>query len=232
MNKLIAIAGLTGMVCLSACGNTPTKSETPESNQQTVESEAKVLHRCGMNLYNQNDTSIEIFGAGDDQTFEKVVLTVTFSGLNKTIPDEDMEKIKEVFMRDTRANDESQIETRQENSKLYLTRTITDSNDLSNCFSKISDMTPKGIMDGLMTTKNITACDGVTANVPKDEPSESSNSSDGISPEFKEAMDSYESFMNDYVDFMKKYKENADPIAMMEDYNAYMQKYIEVESDF
>ena len=46
-----------------------------------------------------------------------------------------------------------------------------------------------------------------------------------ISPDFKAAMDSYESFMNEYVDFMKKY--NADPtdIRLLADYANYMSKY-------
>lgn len=50
-------------------------------------------------------------------------------------------------------------------------------------------------------------------------------SSDGISPEFKEAMDSYEAFFDEYVEFMKKYAESDDTLGMMEDYADYMTKY-------
>lgn len=50
-------------------------------------------------------------------------------------------------------------------------------------------------------------------------------SSDGISREFKEAMDSYEAFFDEYVEFMKKYSESDDILSMMEDYTDYMTKY-------
>lgn len=51
-----------------------------------------------------------------------------------------------------------------------------------------------------------------------------------VSPEFKEAMDSYEAFFDEYYDFMKKYS-NADSTAqmsMLTDYINYMAKYIDM----
>lgn len=53
---------------------------------------------------------------------------------------------------------------------------------------------------------------------------------EGISPEFKEMMDSYEAFFDEYVEFMKKYM-NADAtsiVSMMQDYTDYMAKYTEM----
>lgn len=55
---------------------------------------------------------------------------------------------------------------------------------------------------------------------------------DGMRPEFKEAMDSYESFMTDYVDFMIKYKNNTNVISYMADYAQYTKKYSEFVKDF
>ncbi len=52
-------------------------------------------------------------------------------------------------------------------------------------------------------------------------------SSSGIRPEFKEAMDSYEKFFDEYVAFMKKYNEAEDVSAMMLDYADYLTKYAE-----
>ena len=53
-----------------------------------------------------------------------------------------------------------------------------------------------------------------------------------IDPEFKAAMDSYESFMNEYVDFMKKYSENPSDFTLLADYATYMSKYSEFVKDF
>ncbi len=58
------------------------------------------------------------------------------------------------------------------------------------------------------------------------------NSSDsGVSPDFKETMDSYEEFFNEYVDFMKKYTEegsSANAFSMLADYSEFMTKYADM----
>ena len=50
---------------------------------------------------------------------------------------------------------------------------------------------------------------------------------DGIRPEFKKAMDSYEKFFDEYVAFMKAYMDSDDPISMMGEYTTMMQQYVE-----
>lgn len=55
--------------------------------------------------------------------------------------------------------------------------------------------------------------------------SQKSNSSSGVNADFKATMDSYEEFFNDYVDFMKKYKNSTDITSMASDYADYMTKY-------
>lgn len=52
--------------------------------------------------------------------------------------------------------------------------------------------------------------------------------SDGIRPEFKEAMDSYEAFFDEYCEFMKNYKSSDNPASMLSDYTNYMTKYTDV----
>jgi len=47
----------------------------------------------------------------------------------------------------------------------------------------------------------------------------------GMRKDFKEAMDSYEAFMNEYVAFMKKYNANPNDPTLMADYARYMSKY-------
>ena len=53
-----------------------------------------------------------------------------------------------------------------------------------------------------------------------------------IRPEVKKAIDSYESFMNKYIDFMKNYSEADDAVSMVNDYAEYMEKYTKVVKDF
>ena len=51
-----------------------------------------------------------------------------------------------------------------------------------------------------------------------------------VDPEFKEALDQYEAFINGYCDFLEVYL-NADTdtqLSMMEDYTAWMSQYTEV----
>lgn len=52
-------------------------------------------------------------------------------------------------------------------------------------------------------------------------------SSDEVSADFKETMDEYEAFMNDYVDFMKKYENSDDTASMLADYGKMMAQYAE-----
>lgn len=63
-----------------------------------------------------------------------------------------------------------------------------------------------------------------TEEEPADELVESP-SEDGISPEFKEAMDSYEAFFDEYVEFMKTYADSDNPTALLMEYAEYMEKY-------
>ncbi len=57
--------------------------------------------------------------------------------------------------------------------------------------------------------------------------------SDGeLRSDFKEAMDSYENFMNDYAEFMKKYKDNPTDTSLFADYADYMTKYADMVEKF
>lgn len=56
-------------------------------------------------------------------------------------------------------------------------------------------------------------------------------STNGIRAEFKEAMDSYEKFFDEYVAFMQKYKDDGYPISMLNDYSEMMTQYTEAMAD-
>ena len=54
----------------------------------------------------------------------------------------------------------------------------------------------------------------------------------GMRSEFKEAMDSYETFMDEYVAFMEKYNEDPSDLSLLADYSVYLGKYAEFVEDF
>lgn len=55
---------------------------------------------------------------------------------------------------------------------------------------------------------------------------------EGIRPEIKEAIDSYEAFFDDYVALMKKYKNNPADISILSEYMEYMSKLSDMEKKF
>ncbi len=55
---------------------------------------------------------------------------------------------------------------------------------------------------------------------------------DGMSPEFKEAMDSYEAFYDEYCDVMKKYAENPTDMEILTSYTDMLTKAAEMSEKF
>lgn len=66
----------------------------------------------------------------------------------------------------------------------------------------------------------------------EDEEESETGSSNGISPDFKAAMDSYEKFFDEYVAIMKKYANNPSDMSILGDYTKYMGKYAQMMEDF
>lgn len=63
--------------------------------------------------------------------------------------------------------------------------------------------------------------------------SKKNSANDQMSKEFKEAMDSYEEFIDEYVKFMKKYaKSNGADVSLISDYSKYVTKYAELCEEF
>lgn len=68
--------------------------------------------------------------------------------------------------------------------------------------------------------------------VEPEESEENSSSSDEIRPEFKEAMDSYEAFYDEYCAFMKKYNENSGDLKLLGEYSDMLEKLAEMDEKF
>lgn len=63
--------------------------------------------------------------------------------------------------------------------------------------------------------------------------SKTEGNADGlIDSEFKAAMDSYEEFFDEYVEIMKKYKENPTDMSILASYTSYMGQYTEMMQKF
>jgi hypothetical protein len=54
----------------------------------------------------------------------------------------------------------------------------------------------------------------------------------GMRPEFKEAMDAYEEFYDEYSDFMVKYKENPTDLTLLTQYGKLMNEVLEMDEAF
>lgn len=62
--------------------------------------------------------------------------------------------------------------------------------------------------------------------LPEEKPDQNSDAaSAAVTPEFKEAMDSYEAFFDEYIDFMSKMSTTDSSAEMLSEYSEYMTKY-------
>ncbi len=73
--------------------------------------------------------------------------------------------------------------------------------------------------------KDDTTPDTETEVPEEDKPAE--NLVDGMRPEFKEALDSYEDFFDEYCDFMKKFNESPNDLSLLGEYTEYLTQYSE-----
>ena len=68
--------------------------------------------------------------------------------------------------------------------------------------------------------------------VPETAPENTNATTSSIRPEFKEAMDTYEAFYQDYCSFMKKYSENPTDLSMLTEYSSMLIKLNEMNQAF
>ena len=86
---------------------------------------------------------------------------------------------------------------------------------------------------GSSTGSNVTATAAPeTAKAPDETKANDTQLVNGMRKDFKEAMDSYEAFMNEYVEFMKKYQSNPNDTKLLADYAKYMSKYADMCDKF
>lgn len=77
-------------------------------------------------------------------------------------------------------------------------------------------------------SKSASPSESSNENAAAAESTSSSDSSAGdVTPEFKESMDSYEAFMNEYIEFIQEYQESGYSASMLSDYTSIMAEYAE-----
>ncbi len=69
--------------------------------------------------------------------------------------------------------------------------------------------------------------DNATNNNNNNDNDDTGELNNGIRPEFKEAIDSYEAFFDEYCEFMKNYNSSNDTTSMLNDYLSFMTRYTE-----
>lgn len=74
--------------------------------------------------------------------------------------------------------------------------------------------------------------DAVSENTNHEDANAGTELVDGMRPEFKEAMDSYEAFYDEYCDVMKKYAENPTDIKLLTSYTDMLTKAVEMSEKF
>ena len=80
------------------------------------------------------------------------------------------------------------------------------------------------------TTESTTTAEATTTTQSTDAASEDNGD---IDPDFKAAMDSYESFIDEYVEFMNKYAaSDGTDMELLTDYAGFMKRYAEFSEDF
>ena len=79
------------------------------------------------------------------------------------------------------------------------------------------------VMDIVLIAPKDSASENSSTSESEDSSTSDSSTDDGtVSPDFKEMMDSYESVMNKYCDFMENYNSSSDPMSMLSDLTAIM----------
>lgn len=131
-----------------------------------------------------------------------------------------MKRIKEKFPTMKDENDTSYTGTNDKNYELNISYNSLDQN--VNCSLDTSKST-----ESTTEATTTTTAEKVTTTAKK-----KSTQTSGIRPRIKKAIDSYETVMDSYCKFMKKYNESSDTSSMMKDYADYMEKYSDAAEKF
>ena len=97
----------------------------------------------------------------------------------------------------------------------------------------IEKIKSKGVQSDVQTsTEENSPNDAASENTENGESDTNAKLADGMRPEFKDAMDSYEAFYDEYCDILKKYTENPSDMKLLADYTDMLAKAAEMAEKF
>lgn len=96
----------------------------------------------------------------------------------------------------------------------------------------IEKLKNKGIQGDAQTSNEEKSSKAAPENAENNDVNTNEDLVDGLRPEFKEAMDSYEAFYDEYCEIVKKYTENPSDMELLADYTDMMSKSAEMAEKF
>ncbi len=155
---------------------------------------------------------------------KKGILDINLSSLEDEDATKNIDKIEKISFKVSILDSNYQEATSQEVTyEINPASTITSTEETNT--TSTSNSTSVSTTEPTITT-NSSSSSSTNSNI------DSSTNSTGISQEFKDAMDSYEAYMDEYVEFMKKYNANPTDPTLISQYSTMLQKYSEQVSAF
>ena len=173
-----------------------------------------------------NDTMVYDYSWSTDDIInnKKGILDINLSSLEDEDAAKNIGKIEKISFKVSILDSNYQEATSQEVTyEINPASTITSTEETNT--TSTSNSTSVSTTEPTITT-NSSNSSSTNSNI------DSSTNSTGISQEFKDAMDSYEAYMDEYVEFMKKYNANPTDPTLISQYSTMLQKYSEQVSAF
>ena len=173
-----------------------------------------------------NDTMVYDYSWSTDDVInnKKGILDINLSSLEDEDAAKNIDKIEKISFKVSILDSNYQEATSQEVTyEIKPASTITSTEETNT--ASTSNSTSVSTTEPTITT-NSSSSSSTNSNV------DNSTNSTGISQEFKDAMDSYEAYMDEYVEFMKKYNANPTDPTLISQYSTMLQKYSEQVAAF
>ena len=173
-----------------------------------------------------NDTMVYDYSWSTDDVInnKKGILDINLSSLEDEDAAKNIDKIEKISFKVSILDSNYQEATSQEVTyEINPASTITSTKETNT--ASTSNSTSVSTTEPTITT-NSSSSSSTNSNI------DNSTNSTGISQEFKDAMDSYEAYMDEYVEFMKKYNANPTDPTLISQYSTMLQKYSEQVAAF
>ena len=173
-----------------------------------------------------NDTMVYDYSWSTDDIInnKRGILDINLSSLEDEDAAKNIDKIEKISFKVSILDSNFQEATSQEVTYEINPASSIISTEETNTTST-SNSTSVSTTEPTITT-NSSSSSSTNSNI------DNSTNSTGISQEFKDAMDSYEAYMDEYVEFMKKYNANPTDPTLISQYSTMLQKYSEQVSAF